>query len=687
MMSYAELEISLHRRGGECYVAEFRFSQPDSDTDIRCDPVEVRFDFNELRAQSLDANAYGQLLTCSLFSDPASAIALRQAQVASQMQNPPMGMRLRLLIDASASELHALHWETLRNPATDVPLCTDENILFSRYLSSLDWHPVRLRPQGELSALVVIANPINLADYRLAPIDVAGELQRACAGLGTITLTSLPSSKSRATMQAMIEILRDCTTDIVYLICHGALIKGEPWLWLEDEAGRVAQVAGNDLVTRLMELIERPRLIVLVSCQSADMDSGDALVALGPRLARAGIPAVLAMQGRISMETITHFIPSFFRALQHDGQIDRAVAVARGIVRDRPDAWMPVLFSRLKSGRIWYVPGFSGGVQEFEHWESLITFIQEQRCTPIIGPGLAEPWLGQASELAHRWAARHGYPFASHDQEDLPRIAQYIQRREGPQYLRLAFYKALREELLRRHRSDIPDDLLQAETWSPDRILRALEIAAAQSWKSNSTEGHRHLAELRLPIYITTSPGHLLTQALICAGATPQMRLCPWWSHRIPESKWRYDDEPTVERPLVYHLFGHIGTPESLVLSEDHFFDFLIGVTRNRDLIPDTVVNALTSTALLFLGFRTDDWDFRVLFRTLMAQEGSAQLRDYKHVTAQIEPEEDHLINLQRARKHIEQVFNKDNIGVYWGHSDAFLSALAAQMHKAGGHQ
>src|SRR3712207_7381915 len=47
------------------------------------------------------------------------------------------------------------------------------------------------------------------------------------------------------------------------------------------------------------------------------------LGALGPRLGEAGIPAVLAMHGDVTMETAEAFMPVFFRELQRDGQIDR----------------------------------------------------------------------------------------------------------------------------------------------------------------------------------------------------------------------------------------------------------------------------------------------------------------------------------------------------------------------------
>ena len=147
--------------------------------------------------------------------------------------------------------------------------------------------------------------------------------------------------------------------DILYLVAHGRLIDGEPYLFLENEEGAVARVPGRELAARIHDLADRPRLAVLVSCQSAGTgaaapaEESAPLAALGPRLAEAGVPAVIAMQGDITMKTAAAFMPVFFRELRRDGLADRAMAVARGTVRDRPDWWMPVLFSRLKSGRIW----------------------------------------------------------------------------------------------------------------------------------------------------------------------------------------------------------------------------------------------------------------------------------------------------------------------------------------------
>ena len=73
-------------------------------------------------------------------------------------------LRMRLSIDSNAAELHAIRWETLRDP--DLPadrnsqLFTGEQTVVSRFLSSGgDWRPIRLHPKGKLRALAVIANP------------------------------------------------------------------------------------------------------------------------------------------------------------------------------------------------------------------------------------------------------------------------------------------------------------------------------------------------------------------------------------------------------------------------------------------------------------------------------------------------------------------------------------------------
>ena len=637
-----------------------------------------------------DPAAYGRLLGEALFSDAEVHTAFEQARASAHTLNA--SLRVRLLIDSSAAELHSLHWETLRDPRDGALLFTGENIAFSRYLSSFDWRPVRLRPQAELKALVVVANPIGLDKYDLPPADVERELAHVQNNLGTIRSTPLASG-GKANLKHIIANLRD-GYDILYIICHGSTRKGDTYLWLEDEEGNVARTSGTDMVARLNELPQRPRLVVLAACQGAGQGEEartvgeSAQVALGPRLAEAGIPAVIAMQGTVSVKTVGDFMPVFFQELQRDGQIDRAMAVARGTVRDRPDYWMPTLFMRLKSGRIWYVPGFGDDRKDFEKWPTIVGRIREGKCTPILGPGLRESLLGSSRDIARHWAEQYRFPLQPHQREDLPQVAQFLAVNQERDFPLRELRKYLIGEMRQRYATDLPEELLAdadpddlfAMVRSDDELLdEMLTTVGKKRREANPQDSFKTLARLPFPLYITTNPDNLLVDALKEAGKDPQVELCPWNEYieqgesldkRLP------DYRPTVKQPLVFFLFGRLNDPKSLVITEDDYFDYLIGVTGNKDLIPKVVRRSMADTALLFLGFQLDDWNFRVVYRSIIGQQGGARRGSYAHIAGQIEPEEGRLLEPDRARKYMEQYFQGADISLYWGSPEDFLTDL-----------
>jgi hypothetical protein len=543
-------------------------------------------------------------------------------------------LRLRLLVGPSAPELHGLFWEALRNPDDGSPLFTGERILVSRYLTSADWRPVRRRPKGNLRGLIVIANPTDVESYRpggraLAALNVAAELERAKAGLEGIACAELASG-GHASIDELVRQLRD-GCDVLYLVCHGALIEGEAWLWLEDKAGRSQRVAASELTQRVRELRNVPALVVLASCQSAgggDARTSDvgALAALGPGLAEAGVPAVLAMQSDVSIATMAEFMPVFFRELQRDGQIDRAVAAARGAVRGRDDWYVPVLFMRLRGGSLWYKPGFEEGAQ-LTNWPAVLRQIQNQRWTPILGPGLTDALLGSRREIAQRWAETFHFPMAPHNREDLPQVAEFLainQKAEIFPQNELISY--LRSDLLERYRDEVPEELRERKSSElpADHLSKLISTIGAQRRKHVPAEPFAVLARLPVPIYVTAAQNDLISDALREVGREPRIDFCRWRDNLIDFPTVDADFRPDPKHPLVYHLFGRLEHPESLVLTEDNYFDFLIGMKKNKDFIPAVVKRALADTGLVFLGFQLDDWNFRVMFRVIMDQEGWA---------------------------------------------------------------
>jgi hypothetical protein len=234
-----------------------------------------------------------------------------------------------------------------------------------------------------------------------------------------------------------------------------------------------------------------------------------------------------------------------------------------------------------------------------------------------------------------------------------------------------------------RYGSELPDNLKGDKA----PVLDLISFAGKKMRESDPFEQHRVLAELKLPIYITTNYDNLMFDALKEANADPQMVICPWSDRFFAESIYDKNREPgylpTPERPLVYHLFGHFSEPQSLVLTEDDYFEFLIGVTKNKDLIPSRVLRVLADTSLMFLGFQLDDWAFRIFFRSIMDLQGSGRRSNYAHIAVQVDPDELRNRDPRRARQYVEEYFQDDSISIYWGQSDDFLREVAAQREAA----
>ena len=110
------------------------------------------------------------------------------------------------------------------------------------------------------------------------------------------------------------------------------------------------------------------------------------------------------------------------------------------------------------------------------------------------------------------------------------------------------------------------------------------------------------LADLPLPVYMTTNYDDFMVQALKRCYRDPRRELCRWnESLDGEESVFDTDFTPTPANPVVYHLHGHT-IPESLVLTEDDYLSFLANIARNPKLLPVPIQRALDRSTCLFIG-------------------------------------------------------------------------------------
>ncbi len=653
-----------------------------SDDDVIASPVRGKslLSLDTLNSARFDGDAYGELLTNSLFTDSNVESYFDRIWSVAQALDAPF--RVQVTVEPDAAELHTVQWERLLHPRLRTPLTLTPNVYFSRLINSPDLRFEGLRPQSFRRAIVLVANPRGLDQYMIdgepmASIDVAAEVERAQRGLGEIPHEQL-SGAGYATLNRLIDKLRD-GYDILYLVCHGAMVDGSPYLWLEDEKGDIAITPGLELVKRLSELQHHPRLIVLASCQSAGTgetlsnDQG-AMSSLGPLLAAMGIPAVLAIQGNATMTTLEAFMPAFFKEVRRNGQLDGAVSIARYAVQQRPDSWMPVLFMQLKSGNIWwYRPGFAEPQEDLDNWPDLLSNLRDGNCTPILGSGLTEFLFGSRRELAMRWADKYSFPWGRDQREDLAQVAQFLAVTQSLGFPRRELLRQLREEVLRRHGHGLSAEELQAQL--PELMLRLWEEQRAR----NPAEPHKILAGLPLPIYITTNPDNLLAQALASEGKEPRTGVFWWHKDREPPDSVFVTEPryvPDAKKPLVYHFFGNLQDTTSLVVTEDNFFDYLIASGRHNQIILPRVRRYLTDASLLFLGFQLDQWEFRVLFRSIMRLTGGGRLEEYSHVAVQIDPAESGLRNNEEVAKFLKKFFQNARISVFWGSVEDFTQQL-----------
>jgi hypothetical protein len=289
-------------------------------------------------------------------------------------------------------------------------------------------------------------------------------------------------------------------------------------------------------------------------------------------------------------------------------------------------------------------------------WDHLVRNLDSGHCTPFLGAGACADQIPLGGGLARTWAAAHSYPFA--DDADLTRVMQYVAMTRFHGDL-----TSLKQEVVREFFSDL----------SPPDFHVPSQI-------------HSILAKCDLSVYVTTNYDDFLTLALYHHGKQPRVGISPWYSGAEYTLEQPFDRrgkyQPSTQEPLVFHLHGHWKHPESLVLAEDDYIEYLIRLGGDirmpgrRSLIPSAVYGALRHSPVLFIGYSLRDWTFLVLFRTLLQDMADTHRR--WHVSVQLEPPVSG--DSKTAKSYLEEYFRQRHITVFWESTDSFTAELARRM-------
>jgi hypothetical protein len=335
----------------------------------------------------------------------------------------------------------------------------------------------------------------------------------------------------------------------------------------------------------------------------------------------------------------------------------------------------------------------------------LLDNITTGKVVPMIGNSLDRAYLSDAAfdELIYRWAnsTEIGYPWPSQATQTL--IAEYLLMKTGETSARKEYLKFLKTEMLDRARRDCPanqavpsagiseiqvaktSQKINLDTYSLTDLAYDLGFLAAGS---NPSHPLVRLAALPFEVYFTTSFHRFLEVALFQANKQPESEIYPW-DPRIPvkpatifETDPEY--EPSDARPLVYHLFGRDDFPESLVLSESDYLNWL-----TNHLSPQTIVGTQLSgihpkvaqrlplSLPLMLGYDLSEWDFKVLFHGLILkirQNSSSKGVILQHLRQDT-------LDADHVKTYLENYLeDKTKLKIFWGSVDDCIDELENAM-------
>lgn len=307
---------------------------------------------------------------------------------------------------------------------------------------------------------------------------------------------------------------------------------------------------------------------------------------------------------------------------------------------------------------------------------SLISRIKAGKAVPIISNVVGNNLvLGGHPRLVADYAQRTAYPLSR--QDDLSQMLQFKSVTDRalakPWDLGAHYLEFVKNQLydLAAAAGAAEDTLAEVDANFDDLPLaRFCDSLGYPNFNDGADNPLLLLAHLPLPIYLTTGYHNFVELALRRAGKEPHTEICRW--HKTLEgipSPLTESYEPSKEEPLVYHLHGFDEYPDSLVLTEDNYWEFLVAISEHRgqgaDRIAGRVRQAMAESALILLGYNLRSWDFKTLFWGLIKPRPATQ----PGVFVQLRPGSD-------EESYLEQYLGRAEFEVYWGDIPGYLKKL-----------
>jgi hypothetical protein len=282
----------------------------------------------------------------------------------------------------------------------------------------------------------------------------------------------------------------------------------------------------------------------------------------------------------------------------------------------------------------------SAGTLDDDAWEDLLSFIEERRVIPIVGPELLRVETSSGPRLLLDWVAEKLAVRLNVNVAELPQpytvndvVCWFLSAR------------GRREEAYVRLRGIIKD-----ASFEPPLALRRLA------------------AITDFDLYVSTTFDPLLEMAINLErfNGTPGTEVLAYAPNRVVDLPCERD---RLQRPVVYQLFGKLSASPTYVISDEDLLEFICAL-QSEHLVPEKLFHELEHNHLLFIGSNFTNWLARLFLRMAKRQRLSDP-RDVGEVLA-----DDHSGQDDRLMSFLQQVSVRTRI--YLG-AERFVEELHAR--------
>jgi hypothetical protein len=221
-----------------------------------------------------------------------------------------------------------------------------------------------------------------------------------------------------------------------------------------------------------------------------------------------------------------------------------------------------------------------------EDWEELVYSVSRGSCVVMLGPDAVN------------------YEVAGRPTNFAAALTRHLERRlkEDNPYISTSFTRTseVADAIIKSFRGDRAQLVAWVREFIESRDFHHPTLAA--------------LAELPIGLVVNTAPGLPVERSFDAARPSRSVAHYDRNGRAVPlVPDWGVDE------PLIYHLYGSLAEPDSLVLADRELLDVLVAVIRDQPGLPKNVVSAFRDPerTFLFLGFQLYHWQLRVLMHVL----------------------------------------------------------------------